>query len=238
MKALIAKVIKKAGFEVRRYKPQWSDEARLKCLLELYNIDLVLDVGANIGQYAQTLRSIGYKGWIISFEPLSAAHAILLKRSTNDPRWEVAPRMAIGDTDGEVTIHISGNSLSSSILEMLSTHIKAAPGSQYVGQETTPVKTLDSLWGSIIPCDFKEVYLKLDVQGYEHRVIQGARKILKQARGIQTELSLVPLYDSQKLFNEMIEEMNQLGFHLHTIFPGFLDSETCRSLQIDGVFIR
>ena len=86
------------------------------------HIDLVIDIGANEGQFAKELRAGGYSGRIVSFEPLSAAHRRLLQESNRDSAWHVHPRCALGDRLGEIELNISGNSVSSSILPMLASH--------------------------------------------------------------------------------------------------------------------
>jgi FkbM family methyltransferase len=238
MEYLIKRLMRKLGIEIKRYCVNTCDDAKLKRILDRYDIDLVLDVGANSGQYGQKLRHIGYRGNILSFEPLSSAFSQLLHKSRRDAFWSIAPRMAIGNTDGEATINISKNSFSSSMLSILPGHIQAAPESNYIGTEKVPIKTLDALWGSVIPMQFKSVYLKIDVQGYEHFVLEGATRIMSCIRGIQTELSLVPLYEGQKLFDEMIRYLTGFGFEFYSILSGFIDPDTARTLQFDGVFIK
>ena len=113
-----------------------------KALMELvsslrkFEIDLVLDVGANKGQFASEIRHCGYAGRIVSFEPLSQAHGELLQSSAGDPMWDTYPRCALGDHDGEAEINIAGNSHSSSIMPMLESHLNAAPESAYEGKHT------------------------------------------------------------------------------------------------------
>jgi FkbM family methyltransferase len=237
MKNLIQKVARSLGFELRRYTPATSDRARLQLFLSYYKIDLVLDVGANFGQYAKFVRDLGYSGRIVSFEPLSTAHAKLKSVSRKDPLWEIATRTAIGDADGEIQIMVAGNSQSSSVLDMLSVHTDMAPNSTYIGSETVALSKLDTLAPSYIK-NASSIFLKIDVQGFEMQVIAGATQILSQVKGVQLELSLIPLYKGQALFIEMIEKMAQLGYELHAILPGFTNTETGRMLQADGIFFR
>ncbi len=135
IKANIKKLIRYLGFDLMRYNPQSSINARILKFLSTYNIDAVLDVGANIGQYALWLRECGYRGRIISFEPLSEAYSYLLINSKDDPNWIIAPRMAIGKEEATKTINMSSNSYSSSILKMNDIHIKRVPESAYIGLE-------------------------------------------------------------------------------------------------------
>ena len=114
-------------------------------LLKHKKVDLVLDVGANKGQYAQSLFNKGYEGTIVSFEPLSTAYSVLLKQSKKNKKWIVEKKCALGDFKGKIKINISENSYSSSLLPMLDSHIKSAPNSKYVDFETVNLFKLDNL---------------------------------------------------------------------------------------------
>ena len=133
------------GIEAHRFHPDTSQLARLMVALHHFNIDLVLGIGANEGQFAKELRAGGYSGRIVSFEPLSAAYGRLLQESNHDSAWHVHQRCALGDRPGEIELNISGNSVSSSILPMLTSHSSAAPESAYLGHELVPLITLDSI---------------------------------------------------------------------------------------------
>src|SRR4051812_7639733 len=122
LERLVRRTANRFGVDIHRHRPMDSDVGRLAMMLASNGVDVVFDVGANVGQFAQSLREAGYHGGIVSFEPLSAAHAQLLRASKGDVDWQVAPRMAIGDHEGEIEMHISGNSVSSSALNMLDRH--------------------------------------------------------------------------------------------------------------------
>src|SRR6185295_6306582 len=143
IKQELKRLLRHIGYDLARHSIQSSPGAQLQRILQTLRVSLVLDVGANEGQYARSLRDWGYTGRIVSFEPLSAAHAKLVETSRNDAAWEVAGQTAIGDTDGQIEIHVAANSASSSILEMLPAHQRAAPDSGYVATETVPIARLD-----------------------------------------------------------------------------------------------
>lgn len=227
----------KAGVEVNWYTPAESNKARLFKLLDFHKIDTILDVGANDGGYGELLRKGGYGGAILSFEPLADAYEKLLCATAGDKRWHVAPRMAIGATNGEIEINISGNSTSSSILPMKALHESAAPQSRYVGTETVPVRSLDEFAHPVLD-QAHAILLKIDTQGYEMPVLDGATRLLERVVGVQIELSLAPLYDGQKLFLEVIDWLALRGFELWSVIPGFVDSNSGRMLQMDGVFFK
>ena len=143
MTNLLRRLIRSIGFDVVMYPPLHSHSGRMKRLFDFYQINLVLDVGANEGQFGRSLRNFGYHGKIISFEPLSQAHKKLVRVTGRDSNWAVAPKMAIGSTSSEVTINVAANLESSSILPMSSLHSDAAPTSRYTSTETVAMKTLD-----------------------------------------------------------------------------------------------
>ena len=238
LKKTIKKLARSLGVDLKRYNVQTSEAAKMQRLLAYHNIDLVFDVGANIGQYAKLLRELGYSGRIVSFEPLSSAYSQLKAVSEKDPLWEIAPQTAIGNQEGEIVINIAGNSYSSSALPMLDAHLESAPESAYSGSETVKLSRLDTLAKNYIKSETKSIFLKIDVQGLEKQVLEGATAILPLVKGIKLELSLVPLYEGQVLFKEMIDIVEKLGYELYGIEPGFTAEKTGRMLQMDGIFFK
>lgn len=239
LSTVINNILRKFGFEVHRYVPfaPTKEAQQVASSLRKFEIDLILDVGANVGQFALELRQCGYADKIVSFEPLTQAHAELLQASAGDALWEVYPRCALGDHDGEVEINIAGNSQSSSILPMLESHRSAAPESAYQGKETVPIKTLDYVAGQYLE-NARAAFLKIDTQGFEWQVLDGAREILPHIKGILVELSLVPLYEGQHLWREVIDRLEAEGFTLWAFKPVFSDRASGRTLQVDGIFYR
>ena len=227
----------KMGYDITRFKPTSHPMARRKRFLDIYQIDTVLDVGANTGQFAFELRhDLGYKNRILSFEPLSTAFKLLQAQAAHDTAWQVFHH-ALGDVEETREINIAGNSESSSLLPMLASHLKSAPQSQYIGKESISVKTLDRVFPELCP-DARNVYLKLDTQGFEKNVLLGAAASLARIDTVQMELSLVPLYSNQVLFNEMHAFMIARGYTLIAIEDGFSDPASGQVLQADGIFHR
>lgn len=226
------------GFEVRRHQPSVppTAEVRRTKLLSSRGVTLVIDVGANSGQYACQLRHAGYRDRIVSFEPLSQAFAELSAAAGSDSQWE-CKRLALGNSEGPVEINVAGNSYSSSVLEMKERHLQSAPESGYVSTETVPMARLDTIWPEIVKPEDR-VFLKLDVQGFELEVLRGGDAHLADLAGVQVELSLVPLYDGAPLFREVIDYLEDRGFRLAGLEPGFEDPESGEMLQADGLFVR
>jgi FkbM family methyltransferase len=231
------KILWRFGYDFSRFEPISHTIARKIKLFQHNNIDIVLDIGANVGQFSQQIREdIGYTKKIISFEPLSSAFKILKEKSKNDINWDVF-NFALGDVEEEQTINISNNSDSSSILEMLPSHLENAPDSKFIAQETVKVKRLDTIINGICSRSNK-IFMKIDTQGYEKKVLDGAKNTLKKIDTIQIEMSLVPLYDGELLFHQMHMIMSDLGYGIVSIEPTFLNPTTGQVLQVDAIYQR
>jgi FkbM family methyltransferase len=239
VKRFVHKCLWRVGWDLVRVDPdpRPSEAMQLVRQLSVHQIDVIFDVGAHTGQFAGMVRSAGFGGRIVSFEPSSAAHSTLIQRAQCDANWFIAPRMALGDRAGTTTLNLAGNGFSSSLLPMLPSHLSAAPESGYVGSETVDLCTLDSM-GTELAKHAERVFLKLDVQGFEHKVLQGAKEFLNRVAGIQLELSLVPLYEGESLFHPMLHDLEERGYEIWSLFPGILAPDTNRLLQLDAIFFR
>jgi FkbM family methyltransferase len=230
----LAASIRKTGVKIDFFKQ--NALARRLHLMQRRSIDLVLDLGANTGQYARGLRRAGYEGRIISFEPLSSAFTRLARNARKDPLWR-AERMGLGARDHEATLKISPDSRASSLRDMLPRHRDVAPYFAPVAEEQVPIRKLDTVWDSFVPARSK-VYLKIDTQGYEKQVLQGAARSLAKVRAIQMEISIQPLYDGDLMLPDVLRWMKKSGFSLISLEYGFCDPETAEMLQVDGIFAR
>jgi FkbM family methyltransferase len=234
LRRTVQRALRGVGVDLHRYPPR--EDRRLAAFLRDEGIDLVLDVGANAGQYAQRLRQIGYQGRIESFEPLSDAYARVQLCAATDANWR-AHHLALGDRDGTAEINVSANSWSSSLLQVNLRHTRSAPDSVYIGTESVSVAQLDSIWDTHVP-ERVRVFLKLDVQGFEMHVLRGAVRHLSQIAGIQAELSFVELYDGDAPWLDVASYLDAQGFTLVALEPGFFDHESGHLLQADAIFLR
>jgi FkbM family methyltransferase len=232
----VRSALRRVSLDVMKFDAGTHPLARRMRLLEAYGIDLVLDVGANVGQYASELRSLGYRGRIVSFEPLSGAFAILQQRAARDERW-TAVHAGLGAAAGKAIINIAGNSQSSSLLPMLETHVRAAPESAYVGTEEITLDTLASALEKHATPPVRAL-VKIDAQGYERKILDAGGPAFDRVVGAQLEMSLTPLYQGEFLIAPMIEYMAARGMQLMSIEPGYADPENGRLLQADGLFFR
>lgn len=237
IKHKLRRLLWKIGYDVTKFESISHPMARRKQLLADYGVDTILDVGANSGQFATELRcDMGYVGRIISFEPLSSAFQLLEKNSKGDMHWETC-NFALGEVNESREINIAGNSDSSSILEMLNSHLASAPESAYIGRERIEVKSLDSIFPDLC-AKAKNVYLKIDTQGYEQQVLRGAAESLLDIDTVHMEMSLVHLYEGEMLIYQMCEFMYQRDYVLVSLEPNFADRKSGRLLQVDGIFHR
>jgi len=236
MNDAIRSTARRFGVDVRRY-PQCDPSFQRAALLRRNDVDVVLDGGANSGQYAIALRRSGYTGRIMSYEPVKASFDRLLAATAGDHGW-TAYKIALGPTAGSSTINVAANNgASSSFLPMLESHIRAAPNAQYVSQEQVIMATIDEVVAENVKPDAR-MFLKLDVQGFEKAVLLGAQQTLPSLVGVELEMSFVPLYDGGMLYLEVFEWAASQGFTLMLIDPMFTDPRTGQILQADGVFIR
>jgi FkbM family methyltransferase len=229
-------VLRRVSLDVVKFDSGTHPLARRMRLFEAHGIELVLDVGANVGQYASELRDLGYRGAIVSYEPLSSAFRQLEQRARGDRQWRVI-NAGLGSTAGTATIHIAGNSQSSSLLPMLESHVRAAPSSAYVGTEQVTIQTLAQALTDNTAAS-RPTLVKIDAQGYEQKILESAGALLGSVVGVQLEMSLTPLYEGELLMAPMIEYLAGRGLALMSIEPGYADPESGRLLQADGVFFR
>lgn len=204
-------------------------------MLRWLEIDTVVDIGANIGQYAAGLVSFGYTGRIISCEPLHDEYAYLAARSRRRAGWETV-HAAVGSSTGRSTINLSENSYSSSLLDVSKTQLAADPRSRVVASQDIDVVTVDDLVHRF-GIDTQRALMKVDTQGSESEVLAGASATLSSFAAVQLELSFVPLYSSQQLFDEHVALLAQNGFALFSLNAGVSDPRTGRLLQADGLFV-
>jgi len=229
-------VVRRLGLDIHSYQRARDVDARRTRFLREHRVGAVVDGGANVGQWALAIRGNGYRGPIISFEPLADAFAALRSNSVGDPLWRCV-QAALGDADTEARMNVAGNSLSSSLLRMEPAHASAAPKSAYVRTEAVRVVRLDSVVPKMVPAD-TSLALKLDLQGYEAAALSGAKGILANVRVVECELSIVSLYHGQPLYLDMIDLLNGLGFSLASLSEGLTDPATGHVMQVDAIFVR
>lgn len=240
---MITRAIKRlgrmVGLDIRRFDPYRDPLYRLARIAADQEIDLVLDVGANTGQFARQMRHHGYRGTIVSFEPLGAAHGTLVREAAGDAAWQVAPRAALGAEAGKtVTLNIASNLVSSSILPLDGRLGEIVPDLGYVAAETVPLTTLDAVIDAHPEWARRRTLLKIDTQGFEGEVLAGAGRVLPDVRVLFLELALDPVYRGAPRFADMVARLDALGFSCAGIDPGLVDPRSAAVLEVDGIFLR
>jgi FkbM family methyltransferase len=196
----------------------------------------VVDVGANRGQFAVAMLELVPTSTVLSFEPLptQAAQLAGLHRRYGE-RLEVR-NIALGGTHGRQELHINSHHQSSSLRSLAPRHLNAFPDAHDVGTVLVDVDRLDS---QLSPADIPDnSMLKIDAQGFERDVIDGAGDLLLRFDILLIEASFQPLYDGEWTFVEMVEQLDSRGFSF--VRPvGFLKSpSTAEYLQVDALFTR
>jgi FkbM family methyltransferase len=193
---------------------------------------VVVDIGANCGQYGAMLRAHGYHGTLLSYEPLPEAFRKLSARAAADGKWE-AYQAAVAATHGVVTLNVAQNLVSSSVLPMTARHVAAAPASQILQSIEVQTVTLADILRPRAPAS---TLVKIDTQGYESEVLDGAGTYLSRVSLLEVELSLVELYSGQPLFRQVDARLVAAGFGLVSIEEGFFDERSGELLQIDAIY--
>lgn len=215
---------------------RFAPAARRARLLAAYDVDLVIDVGANRGQYAIDLRDAGYRGRIASFEPLAEPYGALAEAAAKDIRWETW-RLALGARGTVASVNVAEDSRNSSVLPVGERHLRAVPDSRAVARETVAMERLDDVWPELVR-DARRPHLKIDTQGYELEVLRGATAALRTIPLVEAELSLVSTYDAGPLFADVVGFLAAHGFS-PIAFEGVLDDpQTGEMLQTDAIFRR
>jgi hypothetical protein len=145
--------------------------------------------------------------------------------------------MAIGDRGGEVEIQVSAERDMSSILPQSDLLRQISPSSTIEATERVPIHRLDEIAPTYLTPEHR-VFLKIDTQGFEPEILDGAAGIMDRLVGVQLEMSLLPIYEGESDYRSMIERLAASGFALHLVLPGYFERKLGRMLEIDGVFVK
>ncbi len=205
--------------------PKWRSHdfmlvKRMQRIIDEYKIDCIIDVGANSGQYYNFLRNdIKYKGLVISFEPDPENYQIIYENSQKDLLW-VVEQYALGEEESELEFNIMEGSVFNSFLKPDDSATDVFSESNKVKKVIkVPVKRLDVLFKDYKEkYNIKNVFLKIDTQGFDLIVFKGCTNIVEDIKGIQTEVSFMPLYQGAPTFGESLEVFRQNGFDVSGLY--------------------
>jgi FkbM family methyltransferase len=214
-------------------------ERHVAWLLRELEVNIVLDVGANLGQYAQSLRANGYRGRIVSFEPVPHIAEVLERRAARDPDWHVL-RYALGDCDEKAEIHVGvGQGRLSSLLPATEFGRSWNPRIDAGRTVLVEVRRLDGLFDEVVAgVANPRVFLKLDTQGFDLKAFAGAGHRAAELIGMQSEVSQVPLYQGMPHLTDQLAIYAAAGFGLTGVFPVVVDRKTMRVIEFDAVMVR
>ena len=200
--------------------------------IENRKIDTVIDVGANIGQFGEGLRAGGFRGKIVSVEPVAAVFAELSKKAKADGNWD-AHQCGLGAQPGKAQIHVSELTVFSSILDMTSTASLHDSRTAVTRTEDIWIRTLDQIAAGITG----NILLKIDAQGYEKHVIEGGVETIPRLLGIQLELPVIRVYQGEWQFHEALEYMSEIGFVPAQIQPvNYHGADNVSAVDFDCLF--
>lgn len=215
------------------FKPsveKWLSLKGIRDFITKNHINVVVDVGANEGQFASNLRQIGFSGRIVSFEPDPNSYVKLRERHGKDPEWQ-GHCLALGDTQVIAPFNITKDSLTNSFLPLITT-------SNIQDVIEVQIYRLDSIIDTILAgIRSPSLLLKTDTQGFDINVLRGAKGCVDRIVGIVAELSVIPIYDNSPLFWESIREYQEVGFDIVDLFV-VNRTEDGRILEFDGLFIN
>lgn len=210
-----------------------TPKARRRVLFR--EVDVLIDGGANCGQYGLWARECGFRGRIISFEPSTQSFQALAEAARSDDDWD-CHHLALGSRDGVIDLHLSHTSLGTSVFRPTAEHFRAWPDDVEAGTERVPMRSLGSLRDQLHLAD-QRVYLKLDVEGAELSALEGAGTLLDQVVLLELEISLVRLYQGAPIFAEVVSYLTERGFSVVALEQNGGDEEMSgQMLMIDGVF--
>jgi FkbM family methyltransferase len=219
------------GLEIRRIDSHF--QKRPIDFIRSRDIDVVVDVGANAGQYAARLREDGYAGWIVSAEPVGSAYEALSVRAVGDTRWKTM-NLAFGEKSGTAEINVSEASVLSSFQQQLPAASEFNSEARVIRREAVRMTRLDDVC-SALPQG--RTFLKIDTQGYERQVLAGASECLSRFLGVQIELPIIHLYEGTWKFHEAVAYMCERGFEISNIIPVNYDRVDAVSLlEVDCIF--
>lgn len=206
-------------------------------LLANYEVDCVFDVGANKGQYGKQLRESGYRGRIVSFEPVPEALTRLRKTAERDPDWRVYP-FALGRSESVKSIH-SGWKTMNSLLQ------PSAYGQQrykrFADTRTTQVQISrldEAMDDALAGLENPRPFLKMDTQGFDMEVFAGAGRRIDEFVGMQSEVAALQLYEGSPHMTEAIAAYEDAGFEITGMYPVTREEATGRVVEFDCVLAR
>jgi FkbM family methyltransferase len=236
--SIIKDVLKKSaaafGYEVLR-----ADKSPKQTLLGLRTLPIgsIIDVGANQGQFAQYIMKFFPKAHLFCFEPLPKPF-LALQSWAESHKHVTAFNMALGDCVGTVDMfyHLDF-SPGSSFLTTTEMTDSVYPFTKKKVIVPVTMSTLDQALSGMAQNMPLEILIKLDVQGYEDRVIRGGQEVFTKAKAAMLEVNVDSLYDRQADFKDILLMLSDLGYrYVGNIEQNYGDDG--HVIYFDAVFIK
>ncbi len=225
----LKKLLNACGYDVKKY------HSPLNTTIRSLGIQTILDIGANNGVFASHMRQEFPEAFIYAFEPLPDCFQELQARHAQDIRFK-AFSVALGDTAGEMTMEHNAFHPSSSLRPMSKLHKLLYPKTADARPETIRITRLDDLLAKEMLAP--RILVKIDVQGYEDKVLAGGTAVMQKVAAAIIEASFVPLYEGQPLFNDICRIMDGLGFSYSGDMGRHYSRLTDKLLYEDALFIK
>jgi len=240
LKRLVQYIADKLGFVVvgKWGVSSYLLESRIKRIIAEYDIDCIFDVGANVGQYHDFLRKkVGFKGTIVSFEPDPNNCEELREKKLHDKKW-VIQEFALGREDTVLQLNIMSNSAFNSFLEPNNIETSLFQNANTVENVVSvKVKRLSDIFFELKEkYNFNNVFLKLDTQGFDLDVFDGASECLDQIKGVQTEVSVLPIYKNMPSIETSLELFKSKGFEVSGLYS-LSETRFPHAIEFDCIYL-
>lgn len=229
LKETMREMLRRRGLEIGRYRNTYRH--RRQQILQSEEVDLVVDVGANDGAWVLELRRGGYGGHVISLEPDARPYERLCERARNDGLW-TTHQVGAGTAAGRLAMHLSSSALWNSFRPVTPSTVRAEPTARTVSTAEVEVVRLDE----VVPTG-RRVMIKVDVQGFEREVLDGAPRLLGEARVVEMELCPSMLYEGQDLMVDIVMRLEEAGLGL-VLVDNVAVRPDGRAMAINGLFCR
>ena len=237
-RAIVQGAAGKLGLYVGKHPLPNTFPNRLRYLVQHLGINCVIDVGAHWGEYGQELRELGYRGRIASFEPIAENYERLSSVAVADGNWRTF-HCALGSEATTQEINVLAATDLSSFLPASYHGDRFGQGMTLERREKVEVRRLATEFGGCIEgIANPRILLKMDTQGYDFAVLEGAGSALDSVIVLQSEVAVRPLYEGMTLLPEAVSRFQKLGFDLAGLYPVSLELDNLRIIEFDCLMVR
>ncbi len=231
------KILRNFVSKFSKYSLIYENAFDLIKTINSHKIDLIIDIGASTGKYAEMLRRFGYSNYIFSIEPVTESFKKLNINSSSDKKWIAKQFIISNEKKNKIKINVSKDFDNSSIYNVTDLHVKNYNGAKFLYTEEIESKTLENL----IKYDIEKknnMMLKIDTQGSEGDILKSGSELLDQFKLIQVELSIQKLYTNQNMWIDIIEYLRKKNFDVWNIIPGYKQRDKGQLYQFDAIFYK